>query len=28
VQALLDGSLDLKMINRERYYPPEDYDNF
>lgn len=28
VQALLDGDLDRKQIERERYYPPEDYDNF
>lgn len=28
VAALLNRSLTLQEIKRERYYPPEDYDNF
>ncbi|MBL4671978.1 MAG: hypothetical protein JKX81_06925 [Arenicella sp.] len=28
VKALIDGSLEPKKIDYERYYPSEDYDNF
>jgi len=28
VNQLLSGHLSSKQISRERYYPPEDYDNF
>ena len=28
VEALINDRLELKQIKRERYYPPEDYDNF
>ena len=28
VDALLNGELHKKQITRERYYPPEDFDNF
>jgi hypothetical protein len=28
VKALINGTLEAKKISYERYYPPEDYDNF
>jgi hypothetical protein len=28
VNGLIDGSLEIEEISYERYYPPEDYDNF
>lgn len=28
VDALINHKLDMKVINRERYYPPEDFDDF
>jgi len=28
VEDLIDGTISMKEISRDRYYPPEDYDNF